>query len=138
MRRAAAIVLSLVVLAACGSSSKSGSPTTTTLTPTAQGRELINQACIKYAQTILSTDPKSGIPQMSVSAAAQAYTDAGNTALSASKFDPQWKGTSTALYALASALASQDNAGMQKALPEVRAACNPVIAAIAASTTTVG
>jgi hypothetical protein len=96
---------------------------------------LIDQACLKYAQTILSTDPKSGIAQMTVTAASEAYLQAANTARSAADLDPRWNGSWQALLALSNALRTENDAGMQKALPEVRAHCDPVIAAVTSSTT---
>jgi len=133
MRRAVVLLIALAVLGACGSSSKPQSNAS-------QAQTLINDACTSYAKTVLSADPNSGIPQMTVSAAALAYRRAGATAQAAVNLDPTWTPAANALFALADALSTRDNAAMQKAVPAARAACNPVIAAIAASgtTTTVG
>jgi hypothetical protein len=128
MRRAVACAVAIAVLGACGSSSKSPSGA-------AHAQRLINQACTQFARTSLSTNPKSGIPRMTVSAAAQAYRQAALTAQSAAALDPAWAAAPHALIALADALSAQDNAAMEKAVPAARAACDPVIAAIASGTT---
>jgi hypothetical protein len=126
-----------VLVGGCGSSSAKSAPTTSTQppTPAAQAQQLINQACIQYARTILSTDPNSGIPQMTATAAATAYTQAEHTAAAAAKLDPRWKPADKALLHLSQALALQSNSGMRTALPEVHAACDPVIAKLATPTT---
>jgi hypothetical protein len=128
MRRAVAAVLAVAALAACGSSS---TPPSAAPKPTTPDRPLINEACTKFAQTLLSTDPTSGIPQMKLSEAYAAMTQAADSARAAAAVDAKWTQASRALEALAEALGTEDNKKMQTALPAAQAACNPVIAAIA-------
>jgi len=130
VRFTVAIVIGIALLAGCGSSSKSS-------TRVAQARALIEQACVQYGETVLGSDPQSGVQQMTVTAAADAFTQAANTARSAAELDPTWNPASHALLQLAEALRGYDDAGMRKAAPAARAACEPVITAIA-TTTTVG
>jgi hypothetical protein len=127
VRRVIAFAFAVALIAGCGSSAKSS----------ARARRLIDQACVKYGETLLSTQPNSGVPQMTVEAAANAYSQAAISARSAAELDPTWNGASEALLQLAEALRAQSDAGMRKAVPAARAACEPVIRAIA-TTTTVG
>jgi hypothetical protein len=135
VRRAIVLAFTLALVAGCGSSAKSS---TTPPAPIAQAKQLVEQACIKYAQTILSTDPKSGIPQMTLTAATHAYEQAAITARSAAQLDPTWTPASRALGQLVAAMNAQSDSGMRKALPAVHAACDPVIQGINSSTTTTG
>jgi hypothetical protein len=130
VRRVIAFAFAVALIAGCGSSAKSS-------TRAARARRLIDQACVKYGETLLSTQPNSGVPQMTVEAAANAYSQAAISARSAAELDPTWNGASEALLQLAEALRAQSDAGMRKAVPAARAACEPVIRAIA-TTTTVG
>jgi len=122
-----AFAVTLALVAGCSSSTSSNR--------VAQARSLMDQACVKYGETVLASAPKSGAPQMTATAAADAFTQAANTARSAAELDPTWNGASQALLKLAQALRTYDNAGMQKAAPAARAACEPLIKAIASATT---
>jgi hypothetical protein len=131
MRRAALLLVAVAFLTACGSSSKTSSPSADAVT---DAREQINAACVQFAQTFLSTDPNSGIPQMNIRDASAAISQAATTARSAAQSDPTWTNASHALASLSKAMALQDNKQMATALPAVRQACTPVIAAIPTTT----
>jgi hypothetical protein len=120
------LLVSAGIVAGCGSSSSAAK--------TQQARTYINDACTQYAETMLTTDPNSGLQQLSVQDAGAALTHAAQTARSAAELDAQWNEAARALLALAAALRDQSNAEMRKAVPSARAACNPVIASIPTTT----
>src|SRR5262245_1514036 len=125
MRRAAFLVVGAALIAACGSSSKSPNADAVT-----DARAQIKAACVQFAQTFLSTDPNSGVPQMQLKDATTAISQAATTARSAAAADPTWTSAAHALASLSEAMAAEDNAKMGTALPAVRQACTPVIASI--------
>jgi hypothetical protein len=124
VRHTAIVLLLVVALAACGSTSKK-----------AQAQPLINDACLKFAATALAVDPNSGVPKMTISSARSTIAQAASRAQAAALLDPKWAPAAKALAAMAGALATESNAGMLSAVPAVRKACDPVIAAIAPQTT---
>ena len=96
----------------------------------------MTEACIQYAQVMLSTEPKSGIGQMTVQQGADGLAQAAATARTAASHDAKWAGAPAALSELAQALRTTNSSAMASALDKVRAICNPLIAGVAASSTT--
>ena len=96
----------------------------------------MTQACFRFAEIFLSTDPSSGIPQMTVQQGADGLRQAAQTAQSAAALDRQWTTGAHALAALADAMSTTDSGKMRTALPQVQTLCNPLILSVRNSTTT--
>ena len=83
---------------------------------------------------VLSKDPKSGIPRMTLSQAMRGVEQASETARSAANLDPKWTVGANALALMAQAFQFQSYTKLDAAYPTVERVCGPLVAAGASTT----
>jgi hypothetical protein len=135
MRRSVVVAVCLfgVLISACG-----GSTTTKTQsTPpsrTDQAAATMTQACVEVGRVVLSKDPTSGVPRMSLPQAMQGVQQASESAQSAAQLDPKWTEGADAVKLMAQAFRLESYAKLDAAYPRVERVCGPLVA-LAVSTT---
>jgi hypothetical protein len=119
MRRRVVVAVGLLAMlaCACGSSSNKG----------AQARATMTQACEDVARVVLSKDPKSGIPKMSLSQAVSGLESANATAHTAASLDPRWSDGAAAIGSMMQAMQTKSYAELDTAFPRVERVCGPLL-----------
>jgi hypothetical protein len=134
------VVVSLALLSACGggSSNKTApltSTTSTTLSKTDQAQAAMTQACTRFAETFLSTDPTSGVAPMTREQGIANIRAAAATARTATALDGKWASAQLELTALADAMRLSKAEAVKAALRQVALICTPVMSVVGPSTT---
>jgi hypothetical protein len=124
-----------MLLTACGSGSGNAKPSSTTIRSAGAAETSMTQACLRFAQTWLSTDPKSGVPQMTLQQGIAGITSAATMAGTAAGLDPRWVEGKNALEQLAQGMTQTDSAKVRSSLARVERVCTPLISKVGTATT---
>jgi hypothetical protein len=136
LRRSAGIALGLVMLlAACGSAGGSQS-SSTTIDSTARAETMMTQACLQFAQTWLTTDPKNGLARLTLQQGIAGINAAAAKAQGAATLDRRWAEGQSALQQLAQGLTRTNSPEVASALSHVERVCTPLIHKFETETTT--
>ena len=95
----------------------------------------MTQACEGVARVVLSKDPKSGIPLMTLPQAMSGVETANTTARTAAKLDPKWTEGANAIALMAQAMRLESYTKVDVAFPRVKRVCGPLLVALGSSTT---
>ena len=126
MRRVAAAFVGLMIAAGCGSSGPTYSQ---------RASSMMTSACVQFAKTFLTTDPNSGLQQITLQQGIGQIQQAVTTANNAAAYDKKWAPGAAALKALWEAMRLQDDTQMKAALPKVQGVCTPLISKFSEGTT---
>jgi hypothetical protein len=96
----------------------------------------MTQACLQFAQTWLTTDPKNGLAQLTIGEGAAGLAAAAAKAETAATLDHRWAEGKTALEQLAQGLRRTQSPEIASALPRVERVCTPLIQQFSVDTTT--